>query len=128
MKVYQRVAILLDAIENCRKSGNAEWERRHVKRIEEIAARCLPHGSGFDVGCKILVEESSPDNILILAPFHKMDEYGYYDGWEEYVVRVTPSLAFGFNLNPEEGDEDDDTLEYVLEVLNSALEQEAPEI
>jgi hypothetical protein len=60
----------------------AHYEREH-----------LPHGSGYDSGCTVDMEHSTPNKIVILCPFHHMDENGYYNGWEYYKVTVTPTFT-----------------------------------
>jgi hypothetical protein len=58
----------------------------------------LPSGSGFDNGSTINLKESRPDRLVIDTAFHHMDEHGYYDGWTEHKVIVTPSLQWGYVL------------------------------
>lgn len=58
----------------------------------------LPHGSGFDAGCSVDMQKSTPQRIVIDTSFHHMDENGYYDGWTEHQVIITPCLMFGFVL------------------------------
>lgn len=66
-------------------------------KLDKLAAM-LPNGSGFDAGCKILFPESTPQKIVIQADFHHMDEHGFYDGWTEHKVIVTPCLQWGFKI------------------------------
>lgn len=42
-------------------------------------------------------EESKKDRIVFDFSFHHMDENGYYDGWTEYKLVITPSLTDGFD-------------------------------
>jgi hypothetical protein len=58
----------------------------------------LPSGSGVDRGCKIDLDDSGPEKIVITFGFHHMDEHGSYDGWTDHKAIITPSLHFGFNL------------------------------
>ena len=62
-------------------------------RIAHYEREHLPSGSGYDRGCTILMEKSTPDKIVILCPYHHMDEHGYYDGWEDYKATVTPTFT-----------------------------------
>ena len=57
----------------------------------------MPSGSGVDSGTKLL-DNSTPDRLVFQADFHHMDENGFYDGWTEHQIIVTPSLAYGFNV------------------------------
>jgi hypothetical protein len=97
VKLYQRIASTLCAIENCEKSGNTEWFARHRDAIETLCKAHLPHGSGFDSGCT-LQDQSTPNRLIFSADFHHMDENGYYAGWGEYRVIVSADLAFGFKI------------------------------
>lgn len=93
-EVYKRIAYLLVAIDNCKKTGNVEWQHRHRDTIDELCKNELPSGSGFDCGTT-LDDSSSPDRLVFNAPFHRMHESGHYDGWIEVKVTIRASLAFG---------------------------------
>jgi hypothetical protein len=97
-KLYQIMASLIQARINCRASGNREWFERHTDRLEHLAKCYLPSGGGFDNGSKLDLSESTPERIVLSAPYHHMNDGGMYDGWSEHTVIVTPSLASGFNL------------------------------
>jgi hypothetical protein len=97
-KLYQRLASLVVAIENCRTSGNAEWERRHKETLSDLVRAHLPHGSGFDNGTTIDLARSGENRLAFSTSFHHMNDNGFYDGWTEHDVVVVPSLAFGFTL------------------------------
>ena len=106
-KVYQELASIIDARANCAKNGNDEWFQKHSERINLIADNDLPDGSGFDNGCSIDLDASNSNRIVIHAPYHHMDENGCYDGWDDYKIVVTPSLAFEFDLKVSGGRKDD---------------------
>lgn len=76
---------------------NDEFREQAENQLKEIE-KMLPNGSGFDIGCKILRLKSKPERIVIQADFHHMDEHGYYDGWTEHQVIITPSLQWGYNI------------------------------
>ena len=97
-KLYQRLASLQDAVRNCIDSGNAEWGAKHAEAIDWLCANRLPSGSGFDAGITLDRTATKPDRLVFVAPFHRMDDAGYYREWIKYRVTVTPSLAFGFTL------------------------------
>ena len=44
--LYRAIAEKLQAIENCRKANNAEWEARHSDAIEDLVKAHMPSGSG----------------------------------------------------------------------------------
>lgn len=95
--LIEDIASTIDAYHNCVKSGNALWEGKHLERLEQIARNELPSGSGIDSGTAIDIERSSGNKIILTAGFHHMDENGYYDGWTEHEVIVTPAFD-GINL------------------------------
>lgn len=98
MKVYEKLAQCLQARINCEKSENTEWFIRHAETIESVCKEYLPRGSGFDSGSRFDFDKSRPDRLVIHADFHHMDENGFYCGWTEHEIIVTPSLAFRFDV------------------------------
>lgn len=118
-KAYSRIAQLLVAIDNCENSNNTEWKHKHQDRLESIVERVMPHGSGFDSGCKLL-DESTPERLVFSADFHHMNDGGYYDGWSEHTVIVQPSLAHGFSLRVT-GRNRNDIKDYIAETMEYAL-------
>lgn len=46
----------------------------------------LPHGSGID--CKWSYNTFDNGNVTFFNSYHVMNECGYYDGWENFSVRV----------------------------------------
>jgi hypothetical protein len=91
-KVYQILAGKVDAVKNCRKTGNAEWEERHLETIRQVEENYLPHGSGFDAGVKVDIERTSKDKLVLVGSYHVMEE-GYYVGWIDFVATVKPLLT-----------------------------------
>jgi hypothetical protein len=96
MKLYQKLATLLQAIDNCQKSGNTEWHEKHRETLHSLCSEHMPRGSGFDNGTTL--QESTPNRITFGTAFHHMDESGSYDGWTDHTVIITPDLVHGFNL------------------------------
>jgi hypothetical protein len=97
-KLYQYIAGKIQARANCQKVNNQEWYEKHTDDLKKVESDFLPHGSGFDSGCAIDFDNSTSDKIVILASFHHMDGNGFYRGWQDYKVIVTPSLVNGYNL------------------------------
>jgi hypothetical protein len=95
---YSRIANLFVAHENCVKSGNKEYEDRHANNLEDLVKNYLPRGSGFDAGTKFIWEESNRNKLVFATSFNHMNEGGYYDGWTDHKVIVTPDLLFGYNI------------------------------
>ncbi len=94
---YSEIARKVNAFDNCVKLKNG-YENNHFCAINEMVADYLPRGSGFDMGTKFLMDESNQNKLVFEANFHHMDENGYYNGWTEHKVIITPDLMFGFNI------------------------------
>jgi hypothetical protein len=56
MYVYKKLAQTLQAMENCARSGNAEWHEKHKQTVHAIVKEYMPSGSGFDVFCDALLQ------------------------------------------------------------------------
>jgi hypothetical protein len=98
MKVYQKIAGLIQAMETCREKNALEWYDKHEQTIFDIEKEFLPSGSGFDSGCTVNLDKSTPDKLVIECPYHCMNDAGYYDGWVYPCIIVTPSLQFDYDL------------------------------
>jgi hypothetical protein len=90
--VAAHIAALIGAIENCEKSGNIEWFDRHRDRLAYIEKEHLPSGSGVDCGVKVDMHASTRGKLVLSVPFHVMTQDGFYDGWRDYHVIVTPAF------------------------------------
>jgi len=119
MPLYQLIARAGDAARSCAEHGNSEWQQVW----EELLAQCeelLPSGSGFDAGTQI--EYAGANKIVLKTAYHHMID-GYYDGWTEHVVTVTPNLVHGFDLKIS-GRNKHDVKEYIAEVFYDVLRSE----
>ena len=87
----------------------------------ESLTLALPSGSGFDSGSK-LDESSTPNKLVFSTAFHHMDEAGYYDGWTEHKVIVTPTFG-GIDVRVT-GKNRNQIKEYISEVFYSLLQEE----
>jgi hypothetical protein len=97
MELYKRIAQTQTALNNCFKTHNEEWEYKHNLKITEYND-LLPSGSGVDNGSSINTDNTNMDKIVILSGWHIMNDGGYYDGWIDFRVVVTPSFD-NFDLN-----------------------------
>lgn len=120
--VAKNIASLLLAIENCKLSGNTEWQAKHKLRIDAIIATYAPRGSGIDCGTRLDWDRSTPEKLVFNCDFHHMNENGSYDGWTKHTVVCTASLAYGFNLKIT-GKNRNDIKAYLAEVFYDFLDQ-----
>jgi len=97
-KLYQSTASKIQARLNCEKNGNAKWFEIHTDSLEQIQHDRLPSGSGIDSGCVIDLDKSTGEKIIINSAYHAMDEVGYYDGWINFTVTITPSFVSGIDM------------------------------
>lgn len=126
-KLYQHIAARVAAMENCRATKNGEWLSRHRSAIEWLAKNHLPSGSGINSGTQVDTTASKPDRLVLQTSFHHMNEGGYYDGWTDHTVIVTPSLVSGTNLRIT-GRDRNDIKEYLAQVFDAALDQEVDDV
>lgn len=88
--LFRRLAATLQAIRNCKDSGNHEWLVRHeaaLKRLQDI----LPSGTAID-------RDACTAAKLVL--------YAGYDGWNQHTIIVTPSFD-GIDIRITGGDRSD---------------------
>lgn len=93
----KKLAGLLNAYQSCVKSNNVEWKDKHEDSINEMLVN-LPSGSGIDSGMKFDFESSNPGKLIFTFGYHHLNENGYYEGWTEHKLIITPSLYFGLNF------------------------------
>ena len=120
--LYKKFAMTLNAIQNCRKSDNKEWEVKHEDKLTDYI-ESLPHGSGID-GRTWMDEKSDENKLIFHIEYHCMDENGYYAGWYSYKIIVTPSLQNDFDLNTVGKDTPNMAKEYLYEVFQYAFSEE----
>jgi hypothetical protein len=100
-------------------SISIEWKDRHEESINEICS-VLPHGSGIDGKCEISLELCKKDRIVFYVEFHHMDENGYYAGWTEHNIILTPSFIFGFEMRIT-GRNNNDIKEYLHQIFSEVF-------
>ena len=122
--VYQEIASALLAL-NWSQENNAPMADIWSDRIEELCKNCLPSGSGIDCGTTLNLDKSTPERLVFDASFHHMDECGFYDGWTDYQVIVTPSLWAGMTLRVT-GRNKRNIKEYLAYTYREALTAYAP--
>jgi len=119
-KVYRTLAGLMAARANCKRSGNREWYDRHSTLLACLVANHLPRGSGIDAGTTLDVDRSTPERLVFVTSFHHMNGSGFYDGWTEHEVIVTPSLHHEIRLRIT-GRDRNDIKDYLHEIFSAAL-------
>lgn len=122
-QLYQKIASTIIAIRNGEKSGNQQWLEKHKDALYDIERQKLPRGSGIDSGCKINVEKSNEQKIVIDVPYHCMDENGFYSGWRDYQIVVKAHLAFGATIDVR-GKDYDGLKEYLADLFNHIMSDE----
>jgi len=125
-KVYQLISSSFVAMQNCEAKGNSEGRFRHHENMVALVKRCLPNGSGFDAGTTLIEKKSRADRLVFGTAYHHRNEGGYYDGWTQHEVVVTPSLLSEINVRVM-GRNRSDIKDYIAEVFCHALvEQPTP--
>ena len=120
--LYREIVSLLLAIDNCRESGNSEWEEKHEDSLSKLESY-LPSGSGIDCGTKIDREKTKRNKLVLSFSFHHMNDNGFYDGWTDHEVIITPDLCFGLDIRIT-GKNKRDVKDYLHEVYSVALTTE----
>jgi len=75
----------------------AVWEDTHEATIAHLVDDLMPSGSGFDNGTRIDLDRSHAEKLVFTTSYHHMNDGGYYDGWTDHVITVTPSFR-GVNI------------------------------
>ena len=125
--LYQAIARLLEARENCVKVGNDEWFAKHTSRLNELTHNYMPHGAGIDNGVTIDIAKSNSNKLVFHTSYHHMDDNGIYDGWTDHTITVTPSLANGIDVRIS-GSNRNDIKDYLYEVFYTVLRIEIKEL
>ena len=97
--LYSELASTVDAMHTCETKPEqyGDWAGKHAERISQLVRDHMPSGSGFDCGTTMDCVESHAEKLVFTTSFHHMNATGYYDGWTEHTITVTPSFS-GINL------------------------------
>lgn len=93
MKIYEKITLTSGARKNCALMNNLDWLEKHEQTLQDIEDNCLPSGSGFDAGTKII--ESTENKLVLQSAYHLIDDAGYYRQWVDFKIVVTPCLFGG---------------------------------
>lgn len=125
--LYQAIASKFDAVYSLRKNDTeSEWEGKHLDAIGRLVKEHLPSGNGFDAGTKFDDEASRPGRLIFTTYFHHMNDAGFYVGWTDHRVIVTPSLAHGYELKVT-GKGKRQIKDYIADTFHEALRQHVNE-
>lgn len=109
MKLYQVIAQLVS--------------QDKPDQIDRLVKKFMPYGSGFDSGSRIDHEQSTSNKLVFNTSFRHMDESGYYNGWSDHTIVVTPDLMHTVDIAVS-GDDTNDINDYVHEQFSYALNVE----
>ena len=92
-RLYQRIANLVH--------WHPPSEHFQAQKLDELSRMedLLPSGSGFDAGCKIQTNSVPPNRVLITFEYHHMSGIGYYIGWTQHEVLISPNLHHDYHID-----------------------------
>ena len=122
-KLYKHLARKMDAYIRCMETPDNDFTNKHKESIETLVYQYMPSGSGIDAGINFDFTNSTANKLVLTFSYHHMDESGYYDGWTEHKLIVTPSLAFGFDMKIT-GRDKNATKDYLYQTFDYALRLE----
>ncbi len=79
----------------------------------------LPSGSGIDAGMKFDWQTSTSNKLVFTFSFHHLNGGGYYDGWTEHKLILTPT--FGYFDSNITGQNKNDVKDYLYDVFHSVF-------
>ena len=91
-KVYEEISARLGAVENCKKSGDIEWEIKHNKALELLFNTF--NYSNFELD----IDNSNSEKIVLNWSYPCYSEHGYFDGDIELKITITASLHYGIDI------------------------------
>lgn len=112
--------LISEIASNCQwhKTVNDQYIDLCEDRIKKLQSM-LPHGSGIDCGCKIDVDKSGDNKVIITFEYHHMNENGYYAGWTSHKLTVRPTFS-GIDMKIS-GRDVDGLKEYLYDVFYHIL-------
>lgn len=121
--LFRLIASTLQARNNClARNPSRDMANQHENTIDHLCKDFMPSGSGIDCGTSFNWEESTPARLVFTTAFHHMNDGGYYDGWTEHKVIVTPSLTSAFDLKVT-GRDRNEIKDYLAEEFRTALSE-----
>lgn len=120
-KLYKEIAQCFCAYKNSLASNNG-YAERWKDAIDKMVYENLVCGGGF---CNIHFdyEESRVDKLVIWFSYHHMNDAGFYVGWTDHKLIITPSLVNDIDMRIT-GRDKDDIKNYFYEVFDIALREQ----
>ena len=129
--LYKLLASKINAIENCRKSGNTEWQDKHTESVCKLVNEYMPHGSGIDSGVRMHRPGkygSKSNKIMFSFDYHHMRD-GFYTHWSSHTLTITPSLVNDFDMRiTKDGERDCSFMDYLYQTFQYALSEEVEDL
>jgi len=124
--LYKVLTNDINAYKNCSQIQNP-WMEKWRDNISYHEENYLPHGSGIG-NCKVDIDKSSSNKVVIFSDYHVMNENGFYDGYIDFSVTIKPSLLFDFALkiNGKFG-KHQDIKDYLYDTFDQDLRREIEE-
>jgi hypothetical protein len=123
--LYQEIASAVQARLGCLSEHANESQKEYApvwtERINRMVQEFMPSGNGWDCGTKIDLSESHAEKLVFFGSYHHMNDGGFYDGWTEHTIVVTPSFN-GLNIRVS-GRNRNDIKDYLWETFECALTQ-----
>lgn len=96
-------------------------------QMMDTLTKLAPSGSGFDRGTQFNVTRSGDTRLVFNTAFHHMNEHGYYDGWTEHEVIVTPVLSISGISVRVTGKDKNNIKEYIHDTFYNWLKSDCPD-
>lgn len=119
--LIEKIHRTIQAMRNAKASGNTEWVERYGDALDAMESD-LPRGSGIDRGTRLDLERCRDNRVVFDVSFHHMDDNGYYDGWTDHKIVVTPEFG-GFDIRIT-GRDRNGIKDYLRDVYAHALGEE----
>jgi hypothetical protein len=120
--LYKELAQVIGAYH---RTSDLERQNRHAAFARAIANDRLPSGSGLDAGCRLDVQASTAEKLVIRSSYHLLNSGGYYIGWIDFTVVVQPSLAHDIDIRiTGPFGRRQDLKDYLAETFDQALRKE----
>jgi hypothetical protein len=117
MKAYQKISSLLLAIENCKKTDNHEWLKKHTDNLNMVV-------NGIFLGANFILEDSDSEKLVFIFNQQHFNDVGYYMETTVHKVVVVGSLFSGVLVRSISGKNKNDVKDSIVEMLVGCLNKE----